>query len=155
MPSLVCGNCPKIVNSDGNAKDSVKVRENMIYDYNDHSDPPDLETFKQELVQMLLKKSFFQNEPKKIYQMLKLPLIIAPSLLDTQTNSDYKDSHVYIGSKSTLKGNKMGCFNDPAGKVCGWVGWLTLTTYIQLAGAGSTSPYMYILKCMNYNVWHT
>ena len=35
----------------------------------------------------------------------------------------------------------MGCFNDPAWKVCGWVmgwgGWLTPTTYIQLAGAGS------------------
>ena len=35
--------------------------------------------------------------------------------------------------------NKMGCFNDPAWKVCGWmggVGWLTPTTYIQLAWAG-------------------
>ena len=36
----------------------------------------------------------------------------------------------------------MGCFNDPAWKVCGWWGggggWLTPTTYIQLAGAGST-----------------
>ena len=38
----------------------------------------------------------------------------------------------------------MGCFNDPAWKVCGWWGggggvggWLTPTTYIQLAGAGS------------------
>ena len=35
----------------------------------------------------------------------------------------------------------MGCFNDPAWKVCGWGGWcgvwLTPTTYIQLAGAGS------------------
>ena len=36
--------------------------------------------------------------------------------------------------------NKMGCFNDPAWKVCGGVGWwLTPTTYIQLAGAGSTA----------------
>ena len=39
--------------------------------------------------------------------------------------------------------NKMGYFNDPARKVCGgWVGvvgwWLTPTTYIQLAGTGST-----------------
>ena len=41
----------------------------------------------------------------------------------------------------------MGCFNDPVWKVCGWVvgwgglwdGWLTPTTYIQLAGAGSIS----------------
>ena len=32
----------------------------------------------------------------------------------------------------------MGCFNDPAWKVCGWWGgWLTPTTYNQLAGAGS------------------
>ena len=33
----------------------------------------------------------------------------------------------------------MGCFNDPAWKVCGWVGWVghIPSTYIQLAGAGS------------------
>ena len=44
-----------------------------------------------------------------------------------------------------LINNKMGCFNDPREdstrtEVCGWVGgdggWLTPTTYIQLAGAG-------------------
>ena len=62
----------------------------MHYDYSDDSDPPDLETFKQELIQTSLKKSFFQNEPPKIYQMLKLPLIIAPSLLRQQTNNDIK-----------------------------------------------------------------
>ena len=37
--------------------------------------------------------------------------------------------------------NEMGCFNDPAWKVCGWWwgGWLTASTYIQLGGAGSIS----------------
>ena len=45
---------------------------------------------------------------------------------------------------TNFNNNKMGCFNDPAWKVCGWwsggvvvVGWLTPTPYIQLAGAGS------------------
>ena len=49
--------------------------------------------------------------------------------------------------RQKLSRNKMGCFNDPAWKVCGWwgggvvVGWLTPTNYIQLAGAGSISLY--------------
>lgn len=92
---LVCGNCPKIINSDGNAKDTLKVTENMVYNYEDNSDPPDLETFKQELVVECLKRSFFQNVPKKIYNMLKLPLIVPPSLLREQLNNDIKESIVY------------------------------------------------------------
>ena len=39
----------------------------------------------------------------------------------------------------------MGCFNDPAWKVCGWWGgWLTPTTYMQLTGAGSTAHWGWI-----------
>ena len=92
---IVCGNCPKVINSDGNAKDSLTVTENMVYDYTDQSDPPDLESFKLELVQECLKRSFFQNVPMKTYQMLKLPLIIPPSLLREQLNSDIKGSIVF------------------------------------------------------------
>ena len=91
---LVCGNCPKIINTDGNAKDSLKRTDNMVYDYDDTSDPPDLESFKQKLVQECLRRSFFQNEPNKIYNMLKLPLIIAPSVLGKQVNTDTKESIV-------------------------------------------------------------
>ena len=93
---LVCGNCPKIVNSDGNAKDSLTVYENMQYDYEDNSDPPNLEIFKQELVQESLKRSFYQKVPMKTYKMLKLPLIVAPSLLREQINNDIKESIVFL-----------------------------------------------------------
>ena len=67
----------------------------MVYDYRDTSDPPDLDSFKLELVQESLKRSFFQNVPRKTYQMLKLPLIVAPSLLREQTNNDIKESIVF------------------------------------------------------------
>ena len=76
-------------------KDTLTVTENMIYDYEDESDIPDLESFKQELLLECLKRSFFQNVPKKIYNMLKLPLIMAPGLLREQCNSDVKGSLVY------------------------------------------------------------
>ena len=87
---LICGACPKIVNSDGNAKDTIKVTDNMKFIYEDESDPPTLENFKADLVQTVLKKSFFQNEPPRQYNMLKLPLIMAPSLRGKQINNDIK-----------------------------------------------------------------
>ena len=64
----------------------------MSFECNDDSDPPDLDSFKLRLVQECLKRSFFQNEPLKPYKMLKLPLIIAPSLLGKQINTDTKVS---------------------------------------------------------------
>ena len=62
-------------------------------DYEDESEPPNLEDFKLELAKTTLRQSFYQNEPKKIYNMLKLPLIIAPKLLSRQVNNDYQESH--------------------------------------------------------------
>ena len=85
-----CGICPKIVNSDGNAKDSIKIFDNMVFDYEDHSEPPNLDEFKLDLVSTSLKRSFYQNEPPKTYNMLKLPLIIAPGLLGKQINNDFQ-----------------------------------------------------------------
>ena len=87
---MICGICPKIVNTDGNAKDTIKKTKNMVYDYTDTSDPPDLESFKRELIQQTFKKSFFQKQPPKTYQMLNLPLIIPPGLLLKQINLDKK-----------------------------------------------------------------
>ena len=48
----------------------------------------------------------------------------------------------------------MGCFNDPAWEiVCGGGGrWLTPTTYIQLAGAGSKIFYWNTLIFVQYCV---
>ena len=41
---------------------------------------------------------------------------------------------VYIFRFSTY--NKMGCFNDPAWKVCGWGGWVADTNYLYPARWG-------------------
>ena len=90
-----CGICPKVVNSDGNAKDTIKVKDNMEFDYEDTSEPPDLNEFKIEVVMTSLKRSFYQKEPPKTYRMLKLPLIIAPSLLGKQINNDFKESLLF------------------------------------------------------------
>ena len=91
-----CGVCPKVVNSDGNAKDSIKVRTNMIFDYEDTAEPPNLNEFKVEVVKTSLKRSFYQKEPPKTYNMLKLPLLIAPSLLGKQVNNDIKESLLFL-----------------------------------------------------------
>ena len=82
-----CGICPKIVNSDGIA---IMIFDNMVFDYEDHSEPPNLDEFKLDLVSTSLKRSFYQNEPPKTYNMLKLPLIIAPGLLGKQINNDFQ-----------------------------------------------------------------
>jgi hypothetical protein len=78
----------------------------MHYNYDDPSDPPDLETFKMDLIQTTLKKSFFQNEPPKPYKMLKLPIIMAPSLLRQQTNNDIKKKSLlekeFVFTKETM-----------------------------------------------------
>ena len=90
---LICGRSPKIVNSDGNAKDCIKVTKNMIYDFKDESEPMELHDFKTKLIISVFKSAFFQNEPKVDINMLKLPLIIAPALIGHQVNNDIlKDS---------------------------------------------------------------
>ena len=90
---LLCGNCPKVVNSDGNCKDSIKIRKNMIFDFDDKSEPPSLEEFKIELVKTTFRQSFYQKEPQVTYNMLKIPLILAPCLLSKQVNNDTKETH--------------------------------------------------------------
>ena len=85
---LLCGACPKIINTDGNAKDSIQITPNLKFDFNDKSDIPSLEEFQTQLILHLFKSSFWQNEPPFTVNMLKLPLIIAPRLLRKQVNSD-------------------------------------------------------------------
>ena len=87
---MLCGKCPKIVNSDGNAKDSIQITPDLKFDYNDQSDPPTLEEFQTDLILHLFKSAFWQNEPPLEVNMLKLPLLIAPGLLGTQRNNDVK-----------------------------------------------------------------
>ena len=60
----------------------------MKYDFEDSSDPPNLQDFKELLLKHVAKSAFFQNEPDLNINMLKLPIIMASSLLGTQTNHD-------------------------------------------------------------------
>ena len=60
----------------------------MVYDYEDDSEVPDLDDFKQELIEDIFMSVFFQQSSKKTYNMLKLPIIIPPVLLGKQINSE-------------------------------------------------------------------
>ena len=74
--------------SDGNAKDSIKIRSYMKFDYDDETDIPNLDDFKKHLAKLMLTQSYYQNEPKKNINLLKIPVIMAPSLLSKQVNND-------------------------------------------------------------------
>ena len=61
----------------------------MEYNYDDDStEIPDLEDFKQEMIEDLFLSVFFQEFSKKTYNMLKLPIIIPPALLGEQINTE-------------------------------------------------------------------
>ena len=60
----------------------------MEYDYEDASEIPDLQAFKESLVEDLLKSAFFQQKSEKPFNMLKLPVICAPSLIGKQVNHE-------------------------------------------------------------------
>jgi hypothetical protein len=104
---LICGKCPKIINSDGNAKDSIQVKSNMKFDFKERSATPSLQDFKFKLMQHLYKTAFWQNEPPMEINMLKLPIIMSPGLLGGQVNNDVmKDSLLDKSiqhSKATLR----------------------------------------------------
>ena len=68
----------------------------MEYNYEDASEVPDLEVFKEDLVEDIFKAVFFQQRSTRKYNMLKLPIISAPSLLRKQVNND-------IGKKSLME----------------------------------------------------
>ena len=69
-------------------QDSIRVSRNMEYNYQDTSEVPSLEEFKEELIEDLLKSAFFQFKSDKKYNMLKLPVIAAPCLIGKQVNND-------------------------------------------------------------------
>ena len=66
------------IQSDGKAKDSLVVTDNMKCDYIVDNCPPNLEDFKQDVVLECLKRCFRQNVTMKDFNMLKLPLNILP-----------------------------------------------------------------------------
>ena len=66
MTCYLCGNCPKIVSTDGNTKDSIKVNKNMVFDYDDdESEIPDLPQFTDDLIEEVLCSALFQHKSEK------------------------------------------------------------------------------------------
>ena len=61
----------------------------MVYDYDDTSEVYSLEDFKTNLVEDLFLSVCFQQKTQRKYNMLKLPIIMAPSVLRKQVNSDW------------------------------------------------------------------
>ena len=61
----------------------------MVYDYEDTSEVSSLEDFKTNLIEDLFLSVFFQHKSDRVYNMLKLPIIIPPSLLRSQVNNDF------------------------------------------------------------------
>ena len=59
----------------------------MRYDYEDDSEIPDLQEYKELLVEDVLKSVFFQ-ENRKTWNMLKVPIVCAPSLIGKQVNTE-------------------------------------------------------------------
>ena len=92
---LVCGLCPKIVCSDGNSKDTIHIKDNLVYDFESNDNIPSLHEFKLKMVKQMLRSGFFQNEKKENVNMLKLPIIMAPKLLRSQVNNDIKKRTLY------------------------------------------------------------
>ena len=69
-------------------QNSIRVRQNMEYNYDDSSEIPNLEDFKEELIEEILMSVFFRKKSDHKINMLKLPIISAPSLLRKQVNND-------------------------------------------------------------------
>jgi hypothetical protein len=62
----------------------------MEYNYEDTSEVPDVQQFKEELIEELLKSAFFQHKSEKKYNMLKLPILAAPTMIRKQVNNDFQ-----------------------------------------------------------------
>ena len=60
----------------------------MFYNYDDVSEIPDLMDFKERLIEDLLLSVFYQQPLENEYNMLKLPVIIPPSILRKQVNNE-------------------------------------------------------------------
>ena len=71
-------------------QDSIRVSRNMEYNYEDTSEVPDVQQFKEELIEELLKSAFFQHKSEKKYNMLKLPILAAPTMIRKQVNNDFQ-----------------------------------------------------------------
>ena len=58
----------------------------MVFDYDDLLEVPNLAEYKKELINEILKNAFFQKyyKEKKKWNMLKVPVIAAPSLVRKQ-----------------------------------------------------------------------
>ena len=84
----VCTWMKMSLSSDGNAKDSIRITSNLKFQFNDTQSVSDLQEYKENLVKDLLKSAFWQNQKPSEYNLLKVPIIMAPALLRQQVNND-------------------------------------------------------------------
>ena len=82
----------------------------MVYDYDDESEIPDFQSFKMCLVEDLFKTSFFQQKSDN-YNMLKLPIIAAPSVLAKQVNNENKKKTI-MEKSFEYEDETLGAFID-------------------------------------------
>ena len=85
----------------------------MIYNDDGQSEVPDLNVFKLNMVEYMLRRAFFQNEPLKEINMLKLPIIMAPCLVNCQVNRDTE--------KKSLLGKKISYDKSVFAKFCSMI----------------------------------
>ena len=65
----------------------------MKFNFDDASEPPNLQDFKLKQIESVIKSAFWQNEKPQDINMLKVPIIMAPAMLRKQINNDnMKDS---------------------------------------------------------------
>lgn len=86
--SMIVSFCIYVLFVDGNTKDSIRVTNNMIYNYEGNDSIPDLETFRQELLIEVLMSTFFRHISEKNIDMLRLPVIMAPCMMRQSINSE-------------------------------------------------------------------
>ena len=69
-------------------QDSIRISKNLVFDFEDDSDIPELYDFLDKLVNQVVRSAFFQNEPKDIVNLLKLPLIMPNGLVGKMINTE-------------------------------------------------------------------
>ena len=79
----------------------------MQYDYSDDSEIPDFSDFKDGLIEELLCTALFQQKSKRVFNMLKIPVLMPPCLQGNKVNNDCMKQTImekeYTYSDETLK----------------------------------------------------
>ena len=95
---LHCGAVPVTLMSDGNAKNSILLRDgsdNLVFNPDDNSNVYDLESFIMKCSQNVIGSALFQHYPKDTINIYKIPLIIGKSILGEMRNREHMKKSVF------------------------------------------------------------